>query len=74
MVRWPARRSRRDTRETESAEIEFFDEGIDDANRVVRFDIVIKAGWQQRELPALFALDESAHIRLLRCLVQRNLI
>jgi len=43
MISWPPRRSRHNTVEPQCAEIEFFDEDVDDANGVVFLDIVVKA-------------------------------
>jgi hypothetical protein len=47
--------------EAQVSQIEFFYERINDADRVVLTDVVIKALRQQRDLATVFALDESLH-------------
>jgi hypothetical protein len=47
--------------EAQREKIEFLDEGINDAHRVVLADIVVKAFGQQGDLLARLALDESLH-------------
>jgi hypothetical protein len=56
-----ARRGRFGTLEAQVSQLEFFDERIDDADRVVLTDVVIKALGQQLDLATVFAFDEPLH-------------
>ena len=50
-----------DAVESEFAEIEGIDEGINRANRVLRIDPVLKTLRQQRRLPTICPFDEPFH-------------
>jgi hypothetical protein len=65
MVRRATRHCRIGTLEAQVSQLEFFDERIDYAHRIVVTDVVIKAFGQQRDLATVFAFDESLQ-RLLR--------
>ena len=50
------------TFEAETAEVEFVNEDLDDADRVVLSDLVVQALGQQRDLRSILAFDESLHV------------
>src|ERR1700744_6619738 len=60
MVRRPACRRRRDL-EAQAPKIELVEEDFDHPRRIVFADVVIQATRQQRRLPAILTLDETAH-------------
>src|ERR1700744_4071821 len=60
MVRRPACRRRRDL-EAQAPKIELVEEDFDHPRRIVFADVVIQAARQQRRLPAILTLDETAH-------------
>jgi hypothetical protein len=49
------------TLEAQVSQLDLFDERIDNADRIVLTDVVIKALGQQRDLATVFAFDESLH-------------
>jgi hypothetical protein len=53
---------RRHALEAKVRQIEFVDEDIDHANRVVLGNIVVKTLGQQRNLLAVLAFDKSLHV------------
>ena len=61
VIRRPARHGRIGAGKAQRLQIEFFDEGIDRANRVVFGDVVVQALRQQRGLASVFTFDESLH-------------
>jgi MinD superfamily P-loop ATPase len=48
--------------EAELFEIQLVDEDVDDANRVVFTEVVVKTLGQQGELASVLSLDESLHV------------
>ena len=46
----------------ELGQIEFIDKGIDDANRVVRIDIILKTSRQKARLMTVGSLDKTSHL------------
>ena len=48
--------------EAELFEIQFIDEDVDDANRVVLAEVVVETLGQQGDLGSVLALDESLHV------------
>ena len=56
-----ASRCRLDTLEAELGEIEFIDKCIDDADRIVSIDIVLKARWQKARLLTVGNFNETPH-------------
>ena len=61
VVAGASRLLRHDTLEAERLRIERIDDGVDHANRIVIFDVVVKRLGQQRRLPSIGALDETRH-------------
>ena len=61
VVRRPPRYRRISTGKAELPQIEFFDEGVNRADRVVLGDIVVETLRQQRDLHAVLTFDESLH-------------
>jgi hypothetical protein len=52
------------TFEAERTKVEFINEGLDHANRIILGDVVIEAGWQHRLLTAILTFHKSAHASL----------
>jgi hypothetical protein len=61
VVGGPARRLRHSACEAEAAEIELVDERLDEANRIIRRDIVVQAVRKKRDLPTILAYNEALH-------------
>ena len=61
VVRGAARRSRVDATEAQRLKIEFIDEDIDNAYRVVLANVVVQTLGQQCKLASVLAFDESLH-------------
>ena len=61
MIGGPPGRLRHNAGKTQDAEVEFVDENIDDADRIVRRHVVVQALGKQCRLPAILALDETLH-------------
>jgi len=61
MVRGTAGRFRYNTRKTQYRQIQFIDEGIDNANRVIFPDVVVQAIRQQDELAPVLTLNKTLH-------------
>ena len=49
------------TPQTQRFQIEFVDENIDDADRIVLRHVAVQAVGKQCRLPAILALDETLH-------------
>ena len=60
-VTGPAGRCRLHTGEAKFGKIEFIDKGVDDANRIVRIDIVFKTSGQKTRLSPVSGLDKTSH-------------
>ena len=61
MIGGPTGHLRRNTRKAQRFQVEFVNEDIDDADRIVFRHIVFQAVWQQRRLPPILALNEPLH-------------
>ena len=61
MVRGTAGRFRYNTRKAQYRQIQFIDEGIDSANRVIFLDVVVQAIRQQDELAPVLTLNKTLH-------------
>jgi hypothetical protein len=61
MVRGTARRFRYNARKAQHRQIQFINEGIDDADRVLFLDVVVQALRQQDQLAPLLALNKTLH-------------
>ena len=61
MVRGTAGRFRYNARKTQHRQIQFINEGIDDADRVIFPDVVVQAIRQQDELAPVLALNKTLH-------------
>ena len=55
------RHLRRNTRKAQRFQVEFVNEDIDDADRIVFRHIVFEAVGQQRRLPPILTLDKALH-------------
>ena len=61
VVRRPARRRGVNPNKAELAQIKPIDEDLDHANRILRFNVVLKTRGQQGHLGSVLAFDESLH-------------
>ena len=65
MVGRTARRLRHRAGEAERHQVEFVDERLDEAHRIVGADIVVQAIRKQRGLPTILACDETLQPELI---------
>ena len=61
VVRRPACRCRVNANEAKCLQIKSFDEDLDHANRILRFNVVLQTRGQQAHLGSVLAFDESLH-------------
>ena len=61
VVRRPPRHRRISASKAKLHQIEFFDKGVDRADRVVLDEVVVQTLGQQRDLRAVFTFDKSLH-------------
>ena len=61
MISRPTGHLRHNTRKAQRVQVEFVNEDIDDADRIVFRHVVVKELGEQNALPAVLTLDEALH-------------